>query len=89
MMLWDIAGARVRIDTVIWYERVASASNPADAPSRLDFDEPRRLFGAVVDTALVEPAPSQRHWPRSLVHPPRDDATAPGGPRGGDPAKNS
>ena len=43
-----ITNAEVDVETrcLAWYTRVPSKSNPADDPSRMEFDRPRKFFGA-------------------------------------------
>jgi hypothetical protein len=48
-----ISNAELDVDSrcLAWYTRVPTKSNPADDPSRLEFEQPRKLFGA----KLVDP----------------------------------
>jgi hypothetical protein len=46
-ILWAIAEQDARTQTSSWYARVPSASNPADGPSRLRFEEACRRWNAV------------------------------------------
>lgn len=52
-LLWDIADFDIRLQSCPWYERVASASNPGDLPSRRKRDETARRFGAVEVTPVL------------------------------------
>ena len=47
-IIWEVASLDVEVATLNWYARVPTASNIADAPSRLDFAEVISLGGVVV-----------------------------------------
>ncbi len=43
-LVWIFHDFDVECQSHVWFARVPSVSNPADAPSRLDFQENERLF---------------------------------------------
>ena len=45
-IIWQAAAMDIEARSSSWYARVASASNVADAPSRLRIEEVVRAFGA-------------------------------------------
>ena len=52
-ILWSIADLEISLQTLSWYERVPTASNLADGPSRLCFEEVRALGFDIVNTDSV------------------------------------
>ena len=46
-ILWQVAHVDMMSRAASWYARVASASNPADGPSRLDFALVTQRWGAI------------------------------------------
>eukprot|EP00973_Karenia_brevis_P022592 3109599-Karenia_brevis.AAC.1 len=51
-ILWKMAEVDAELRCWPWYARVASDSNPADAPSRLNFEWLRGAGGKIVDPVL-------------------------------------
>ena len=51
-ILWSIASVDVVLQPVQWFARVASKSNPADAPSRLCFPFLQKIGGLRVSPVL-------------------------------------
>lgn len=58
-ILWQIAELDLDSRATPWYARVASASNPADGPSRLDFEEARREWAAVRVYPVIPEIPAR------------------------------
>ena len=54
-LLYAISSVDLLIEGVAWYERVASSSNPADGPSRLDFAELPSFGASRVEPRLAPP----------------------------------
>jgi hypothetical protein len=52
-ILWSIADLEICLHTLSWYERVPTASNLADGPSRLCFDEVKMLGFDIVNVDCV------------------------------------
>ena len=54
-LLYEISSIDLIIEGGSWYERVASSSNPADGPSRLDFSELPAFGASRVEPRLMPP----------------------------------
>ena len=53
----ELARLDMKLGCVVWVDRVASASNPADGPSRLEFETLAKLAGGRfqhVDALMLE-----------------------------------